>query len=155
MKHKHNHPLARFVVTAWLGVAGAVAGCTAMAPSATPPGQNLYERLGGRPGIVSLLDDAIGNLANDPRISPRFRHSNAQHLRDHLVDLLCLRAGGPCVYTGRNMADAHDGMQIRDDEFDDLIEDIAKSFDKFKVPAAERREALALLAQMRNAIVGH
>ena len=76
-------------------------------------------------------------------------------MNDRLVDLLCQRAGGPCVYNGRNMADVHDGMHIRDDEFDALVEDIAKSFDKFKVPAAERSESLKILNQMRGAIVGH
>ena len=47
------------------------------------------------------------------------------------------------------MADAHDGMHIRNDEFDALVQDIAKSLDKFKVPAADRDEALRILNQMR------
>ena len=60
-----------------------------------------------------------------------------------------------CTYAGRNMADAHEAMHIRDDEFDALVDDIAKSLDKLKVPAAERAEALAILNQMKSAIVGH
>ena len=53
------------------------------------------------------------------------------------------------------MADAHDAMHIRDDEFDALVEDIAKSLDKFKVQADDRAEALRILNQMKGAIVGH
>jgi len=138
-----------------LAFAAVVLACAA--GCAAPPAQpaSLYERIGGRPAIAALIDDAIGNFAADPRINRRFQHADAKHLKENLVDLLCQRAGGPCVYAGRNMADAHDGMQIRDDEFDDLIEDIAKSLAKLRVPTAERREALALLGQMRNAIVGH
>jgi len=53
------------------------------------------------------------------------------------------------------MATAHEGMNIRDDEFDALVEDLAKSFATFKVPAREQGELLAMLARMKNAIVGH
>jgi len=143
--------VARALRVALLGL-GALGACT-MPPA--QPGPSLYERLGGRPAIVALVDDALRNIAADPRINGRFAQANPSHLQDGLVDLLCERAGGPCVYRGRNMADAHDGMRIRDDEFDALIEDIAKSMDKLKVPAPERRESLAALEQMRNAITGH
>jgi hemoglobin len=132
-----------------------VTGCSITTPAPPPREQSLYQQLGGRAGITAIVDDAIGNIAADPRINQRFRATSANHLKTNLIDLLCQRSGGPCVYAGRNMADAHDGMQIGDDEFDALVQDIAKSFDKFKVPAAERGESLAILNQMRGAIVGH
>jgi hemoglobin len=139
---------------------GAVLLICTLGSCTTPPaqpvaGQSLYQRLGGRAAIAAMVDDAITNIAADPRINHRFGNADAHHLKNNLVDLLCLRAGGPCVYGGRNMADAHDTMHIRDDEFDALVQDIAQSFDKFKVPAAERDEALQILNQMKGAIVGH
>ena len=66
-----------------------------------------------------------------------------------------MRSGGPCTYRGRDMAAAHDGMRISDEEFDALIDDMARALDKFGVAAGEQRELLAALMQMRNAIVGH
>jgi len=145
----NDHPLARLACMASLLMAF---GCTSPPPAATP---SLYERLGGRPAITALVNDAVRNIATDPRINQRFAKTNPHHLQSNLIDLLCERSGGPCVYKGRNMADVHDGMQIRDDEFDALIDDIAKAMDKHNVPAAERRESLAILGQMRGAIVGH
>jgi len=62
------------------------------------------------------------------------------------------RLGGKA---GPQHGDAHEAMHIRDDEFDALVEDIAKSLDKFKVLAPERAEALRVLNQMKGAIVGH
>jgi len=128
-----------------------IAGCAA-APAAQAP--TLYERLGGYAALTAVVDDAIDNVSTDPRISRRFANAGPG-LTKNLVDLLCLRAGGPCKYSGQDMATAHEGMFIRDDEFDALVEDIAKSLDRFKVPAREKAEALAILRQMRNAIVGH
>jgi len=138
------------LVAGWLVCA--LGACATPAPE---PPHSLYQRIGGRAAIVAIVDDAIVTIAADPRINRRFGSANAQHLKNNLVDLLCQRAGGPCVYAGRNMADAHDGMQIRDDEFDALVEDIARSLDKHQVPAAEQDEAMRMLRQMRGAIVGH
>jgi hemoglobin len=133
----------------------ALGGCATPPPPQPAPGTSLYQRFGGRPAIAALVNDAVINIVADPRINQRFRNADAHHLKSNLVDLLCLRAGGPCTYAGRNMADAHEAMHIRDDEFDALVDDIAKSLDKLKVPATERGEALAILNQMKGAIVGH
>ena len=142
------------------GACAAVVACALLGCATPPPTQpaataTLYQRLGGRAAITAIVDDAIVYIAADPRINRRFGSANAQHLKNNLVDLLCQRAGGPFAYGGRNMADAHDGMQIRDDEFDALVQDIAKALDKSGVPTADRDEALRILDQMRGAIVGH
>jgi len=101
------------------------------------------------------VTDALANIAADRRINRRFGGVDQTSLHKNLVDLLCLRTGGPCTYTGLDMAAAHEGMKIRDDEFDALAEDMVKSFDKFKVPAREKGELVVILGTMRNAVVGH
>lgn len=144
-------PRSRFITAPLLAaLLSLAAGC-----ATPPPEPSLYERLGGKAAIAAVVEDAFHNVADDPRINHRFNPALAQRVKSGLVELVCARTGGPCVYTGVNMADAHEGMYIRDDEFDALIEDMTKSFAKFKVPPREQRESLALLEQLRNAIVGH
>ena len=121
-------------------------------PAAAP---TLYQRLGGQDAITAVVDDAVDQIAADPRINRRFSVTGIPHLKARLVELLCLRSGGPCVYTGRDMASAHEGMNIGDDEFDALAQDVARSLDKFQVPAREKDELMRILGQMRNAVVGH
>lgn len=139
-------------VIATLAATLAVGGCTTQSTQPLPP---LYQRLGGDTAITAIVDDAVANIAADPRINQRFRHTGALHLRRNLVDLFCARAGGPCVYTGRDMSAAHEGMNIRDDEFNALVEDLALSLEKHRVPEPEKRELLAILGQMKNAVIGH
>jgi hemoglobin len=115
----------------------------------------LYQRLGGNDALNAMVVDAIGNIATDARINQRFSAIPVSRLQKNLVDLLCVRTGGPCKYSGLDMSAAHEGMNIRDDEFDALAQDFVKSLDKFKVPAREKAEVLTILNQMRNAIVGH
>lgn len=147
--HRMSH--RTLLVAAMLTVGLAFAGCASTAP-AQP---TLYERLGGRDSIAAVVDDGIVNISNDPRINGRFAGVDVVVLKRNLVDLVCVNTGGPCKYTGRSMADSHDGMNIRDDEFDALAEDLVKSLDKYKVPPHEKAELVAILLKMRNAIVGH
>lgn len=140
--------------TSRMTMAAALAGLLMFTGCATEP-PSLYQRLGGRSAIDAMVLDAIGNIAADTRINQRFAGIGAEQLNKNLVDLICERAGGPCVYTGKDMATAHDGMRIRDEEFDALVEDMVKSMDKFQMPAREKAELLAMLDKMKNAIVGH
>jgi len=136
-------------------IAAAFAALLMGACASPGPTASLYERLGGPAAVTAVVDDAVANIASDPRINRRFTSAGAVHLQKNLIDLFCERSGGPCVYTGRDMSSAHEGMFIRDDEFDALIEDVVRSLDKFKVSARDKSELLAKLAQMRGAVVGH
>ena len=133
-----------------VGALLAFGGC-----ATTPPEPSLFQRIGGLAAIDAVVGDAIGNIAADYRINLRFTLAGLPRVKKNLVELVCERTGGPCVYKGADMSAAHEGMKIRDDEFDALVEDLVKSFDKFKVPPREKAELVAILAKMKNAIVGH
>ena len=147
-----------------LALCAALAACAAPPPSPAPSPvpvpvavreRTLYERVGGRPAIEAVVEDSIAGLAADPRINGRFGSAHIPTLHRHLVDLLCVRLGGPCTYTGANMSAAHEGMFIRADEFDALIEDLEQSMDKLRVPAREKAEVLVVLRQMKGSIIDH
>lgn len=130
-----------------------VTGCAT--PMKPMQDASLYDRLGGKAAISAVVDDFIGNVAGDARINKRFATTDILRLKAMLVDQICAGTGGPCKYTGRDMATAHEGMNIRSDEFDALVQDLVKSLDKFKVPAREKGELLGVLGPMKGAIVGH
>ena len=129
--------------------------CLGACTTVPPPAPTLYERIGGRAAIAAVVDDAIVNFGADPRINARFGNASIPKLHQNLVDLLCLRSGGPCTYRGADMASTHEGMHIRSAEFDALIEDLVKSLDKLGVPAREKGEVLAIMRQMKGAIIDH
>ena len=115
---------------------------------------SLYDRLGGKPAITAVVDDFVGNVAADKRVNGRFANANIPRLKQLLVELICAGTGGPCTYSGRDMRTAHKGMNIGDVEFTAVVEDLVKTLDKFKVPAKEKQDLLAVLGPMKPAIVG-
>lgn len=118
-----------------------------------PAQKSLYERLGGQPAIQAVVDDFIGNVAGDTRINAFFAHTDIAHLNKMLVEQICQATGGPCTYTGRSMKAAHASMNIQNSHFNALVEDLAKSLNKFNVPQKEQNELLSALAAMKSDIV--
>src|SRR5262245_41155097 len=136
-----------------LAVAVALLAFTLSNTSALAHKKSLYDRLGGRPAITAVVDDFVADVAADKRINKFFAKANIARLKVRLVEQICQGTGGPCVYKGADMETAHAGLGIRDKDFDALVEDLAKSLKKFKVPAKEQKELVAILAPMRKDIV--
>jgi hemoglobin len=113
----------------------------------------LYERLGGYSAISAVVDQTIANVAADSRINKFFAHADIPHLKQSLTDQICAATGGWCIYTGRDMKTAHAGMHIHSRHFNALVQDLGMALHKFKVPAQEQHELVAILAPLKGDIV--
>jgi hemoglobin len=135
--------------------AALVAAVLAVSPASaqTMMHKSLYDRLGGIDAIRAVVDDFVGNVAADKRINKFFANTDITRLKRNLVNQICQGTGGPCVYTGRSMKEAHAGMGVRSRHFNALVGDLGKSLNKFKVPAREQHELVAILAPMKKDIV--
>ena len=125
---------------------------TAVSAATTDPA-SLYTRLGGKDAIIAVVHEFIGRVAADARIKHRFFNTDIPKLERLLVELVCMATGGPCKYTGLDMETSHAGMEIVDEEFTALVEDLAGALDKFKVPAREKGELLGALGPMAPQMV--
>jgi hemoglobin len=123
---------------------------------ATTTTATLYERLGGRPGLESLLTDVIANHLANPIIAPRFANldqERMERLSRHALDFFCMGCGGPEQYTGRDMRTAHAGMNISEQEFVAALDDILLALDKRGVGPQERQEVLATVYSLKSEVV--
>jgi hemoglobin len=115
--------------------------------------RTLYQRLGGRPAIVAVVNDFVGNVARDKRINGFFANADIPRLKRLLVQQICAASGGPCTYEGRSMREAHRGLGVRNRDFDALVQDLVISLNKFNVPPREQRELLSILGPLRRDVV--
>lgn len=127
---------------------------TTAASGGTATMPTLYERVGGDKAITAVIADFVdNNVANDARINHFFANTDLERLKKLLVEFVDNAAGGPQAYTGRDMKTAHAGMHITVADFNALVEDLSKSLDTLKVPAAEKQELLALVGPTQSDIV--
>lgn len=118
--------------------------------------KTLYERLGGYDAIAAVTDDFITALATDPEMSVFFKgHSvdSQKKIRQHVLDFICNAAGGPCVYTGRDMKTSHKGLGITEADWNKSVEYLKATLNKLKVPEKEQNELFAAVSSVKNDII--
>jgi hemoglobin len=126
---------------------------------AAPAARSLYDRLGGAYPIAVVVDDFIDRLlVNDtlnanPAIKAARDRVPRQGLKFHVATLVCQVTGGPCKYTGRDMKNAHAHLNINETEWQAMLADFRATLDKFKVPAAEQGELVAIVNSTKPDIV--
>ena len=73
--------------------------------------------------IAAVTDEFIGRLVMDPALAKFFSGhgtDSKQRIRQHVIDLLCMATGGPCVYKGRDMKTTHAGLGISEADWKTL-----------------------------------
>ena len=127
----------------------------AMAASAPrdPSLKPVFEEFGGKPGLVTLMNDFMDNLMADPRTRPYFAPVDRKHIKAELVDQFCVILDGPCTYAGASMASVHKGMGVNRAAFNALVEDLQTAMNKNHVPFRAQNKLLAKLAPMSNVII--
>ena len=118
--------------------------------------ESLYKRLGGYDAIAAVTDDFIGRLASDKDISRFFvglSNDSKTKIRQHIVDFLCNKSGGPCAYVGRSMKDTHKGLKITEKDWKTSADLLADTLKKFNVGKKETDEVFAFVSSLKNDIV--
>ncbi len=139
--------------TAWAQAPVAPAPGKASAyPMAPAPG--LYQALGEKAGIRTLMDDFVARLKAEPRFGKLFKDTKAAILSERLSEQVCLLSGGPCVYQGASMKDAHADMGITRAEFNLLVEVLQQAMDARGISFTRQNQLLALLAPMHRDVIG-
>ena len=143
--------------------AGAVAGVAALglfpasveasgAPQTTPGELSLYDRLGGYFGIAAVVNRFSDEIITNPILNknPALKAWNKTQAEARLPGLkfgptlwIAAAAGGPFVYTGLPLSEAHAEFNLTAEEFAEVGAEIVRALDFFGVRKREKRELVA------------
>jgi hemoglobin len=122
----------------------------------SPREDTLYRRLGGYDVIAAVIDEFLSRFRDDPRLA-RFGggRSLASRLRTRqlIIEQVCSLAGGPCVYTGRDMKTSHAGLGITEAEWQANLQHASAALEKYGVALREKEEFLAIFQEYKDDIV--
>jgi hemoglobin len=115
--------------------------------------KSLYERLGGIFAVAAVVDYFSDQLLKNSKIvdaNPALKEWHTVKFRERMQGLKFLRtlwvasvAGGPFQYTGEDLREAHRDLRITPGVFDEVVSELGKALDHFKVPQREKAEVLA------------
>lgn len=114
----------------------------------------LYQRLGGADGIARLVDDAMAAHLINPFVKTRFENiKDMEHAKQMARQFFGAGAGGPETYTGKDMPTAHKGMNISEQEYLAVMDDIVGAMEKQKLSEDTRKDVIAILYSLKGAII--
>ena len=116
----------------------------------------LYQRLGGYDVIAAFTDQWLGLVLGDPALSPYFRgmsNDTKGRARQLIVDFIAAAAGGPTIYTGRDMKTLHEGLGISREEYDALLQHAKTTLDAVGVGDQEKDDVLRWMTSLEGDMV--
>jgi hemoglobin len=120
------------------------------------PDRPLYYRLGGYDAIAAFCDELLSRLTKDPTLAVYWKGKCDDSMRKErqlLVDFLCMIAGGPVNYSGRDMKTSHTGLGINEAEWNIFVEHAIAALSDLGVPEQEKEEVLSLAAGFKSDVV--
>ena len=114
----------------------------------------LYQRLGGEEGIARLVDDAVAAHLANPLVKTRYENiKDLDHAKQMAREFICAGSGGPQAYTGRDMLTTHKGMNISEQEFLAVTDDIIGAMNKNGIEEDAKKDVLAILYSLKGDII--
>ena len=113
---------------------------------------SIYFRYGSRvtSGVAELLYDRI--LA-DPALAPFFVDIDMDVLREHMADVLTVVAGGPDIYRGRDLFEAHAKYRITREDFLAVAAHLEASLIELEIAPADIETILAAVGDTADQII--
>lgn len=114
----------------------------------------LYQRLGGAEGMARLVDDVVAAHLANPVVKTRFENvKDLDHLKRMALEFFSAGAGGPVAYTGKSMPAAHRGMNISEQEYLAVMDDIVGAMNKNGVDETAQKDVIAILYALKGEII--
>jgi hemoglobin len=113
-----------------------------------------YDRIGGAPAVIAVVGDFYDRVLADPVLAPYFDGVDLVRLRRHQVLLVSQVLGGPAEYDGRELRDAHAGMDITRDHFSMVVSHLVDAMKGAGVPDQIVQRVVLELGSTRGDIVG-
>ncbi|GAA1060425.1 group I truncated hemoglobin [Agromyces bracchium] len=103
----------------------------------------LYDEVGGPDGVRTAVAVLYRRVVADDELAPWFRDVDLDRLQSHQRAFLTAAFGGPHVFGGRGLIEAHAGLAITDAAFDRIVETLMTSLADLGV----RHEAVAAVGE--------
>ena len=113
----------------------------------------IYEAIGGEPALVAVVDDFYVRVLADPQLAGFFAGANMPKLKGRQVEFFAAALGGPDVYQGAGMREAHAGRGISQADFDKVAAHLVAALAAAGVPAETVAQIAGAVTPLADDIV--
>lgn len=95
---------------------------------------SIFEKIGGTAAVDAAVDIFYRKVLSDDRISEFFDTTDMESQHAKQKAFLTMAFGGPNSYTGKDMREAHKGMNLTEDHFNAVAENLIATLQELSVP---------------------
>ena len=114
---------------------------------------SLYERIGGEAAVDAAVDLFYRKVLADDRISQFFDTVDMDRQRAKQKAFLTFAFGGPNAYSGKDMRSAHAKMNLTEEHFGAVMENLGGTLKELGVPDELIGEAAAIAMNVKGDVL--
>ena len=115
---------------------------------------NLYERIGGEEGIALLVDALYKRVMSDEELCHFFEHSPMDALQRMQREFIAAAVGGPIVYAGRPLREAHSGRGITKEHFQKFVHHALEALKAHNLSEEDAYDVISRLNTYVDDVIG-
>ncbi|KAF4730426.1 hypothetical protein FOZ62_011286, partial [Perkinsus olseni] len=115
---------------------------------------HLIGRMGGKDGLLKIIDSLYEILAEDTRVKEFFGGGVLERIRDGQTTVLVELLGGPKVYQGRDLVAVHKTLGVTDYHFDAFLVDFHKALSGAGLDGDLIDAVIITLEPLRDTVLG-
>jgi len=114
---------------------------------------SLYSQVGGEAAVRAVVTEFYNRVLEDQALAPYFRHKQRNGLEESQVQFFTQVLGGPKIYQGRSMADAHKNLHITDKNFDRVAVHLKETLESLDLEPSHIDTIMNTVAPLKRDIV--
>lgn len=124
-----------------------------MSGSANAKSATLFDKLGGTKSIEAVVDGFYKRVLADTELKSFFAKTNMTWLRMRQIQFFTQALGGPALYEGKGMKEAHAKVTIGQHHFDPAVMHLVDTLKSLSVAQAEIDAVVSAVAPLAKDIV--
>lgn len=114
---------------------------------------SIYEKIGGEAAVDAAVDIFYKKVLSDDRISHFFDSVDMSGQIQKQKSFLTMAFGGPHEYTGKDMREAHKHMNLTDEHFNAVAENLVGTLEELSVPQEIIDEVVTVALSVKDDVL--
>ena len=115
--------------------------------------ETLFAKYGGIDTIRRIVGDFYSDVLESSELRPYFQSVDMERLMEHQTNLLCHLLGGPVEYNGRDMARAHQHLNITEAHFNEVATILKENLEDAGVEEADVTTIIGVVAGYADQVI--
>ncbi|WP_432927071.1 group I truncated hemoglobin [Microbispora sp. CA-135349] len=114
---------------------------------------SIFDQIGGSGAVAAVVDEFYTRVVDDPMLRSHFTGVDMAKLKAHQRSFVAAALGGPQEYRGKSMDEAHAGLGITAEEFDQVVFHLAGALESCGVDDETIGSIAGALAPLKEQVV--